>query len=421
MTAFEVIVIEENISSLMTACLLQHNGINMLIFENNKNTISKVFESMYYWDPEKGALGVALKKLGIDNTLIGKKVKYTDRLVLNDILLLRDSDCMMYFEKLKKLFPYNEEEIRRLFNDMQQVSEEWIRLLNAGSVFTAGPLKQMMKFRNNTYVDYLEKNIKNNQLKELLMLDCDKNNTAFVVIAGYVLSQIMDGYIVDDVDTVYSLLRDYFVNEGGEIIVDNYVSQITKEDDRYLICDGNGNIFSSEIIVTPHTEKIFREKFFGEFLYNDLEDIETQYIIIDGVLPNPNRDDLCVREKLYYVETNVKCILNVLITHNRLLIKVCSEDKLIIYDDLINFICDKYKINSTKKIDIYDNDRLEREIGVSARKIQGWEFDSKQMQNNIMEIGSASKGLYALGEWGCAFFTVAICAANTIIKRRKRK
>ena len=420
MTVYDAIIVEENISSLMTACLLQYNGIKTLIFENTKSEITKVLESLYYWDPDKGALGIALKKLGIESTFIGQKVKYTDKLILEDISLMRDTDVEIYMEKLVNLFPDNKEEITQLFNDMRLVSEEWLRLLDAGSVFTAGSLKQMMKFKNVSFADYLDRTISNERLKELLMLDCDKKNAAFVVISGYVFSQVMDGYIVGDVSEVYSLLKDFFVKEGGEIMVDSHLTQITKEDDRYLINDDKDNVFCSELIVSPYTERIFKKNYFGD-TFDEGNNIGTQYVVIDIESVCSASCGFCVREKTYCVFENVKCILNVLRTQDRVVIKINCEDELYVNHRLVKHICKVCGIERHKHVDIYDNERLEQEIGLWAQDIQGWEFDSKQMQQNVMEIESSSKGLYTLGEWGCAHFTAAICVANTIVKRRNSK
>ena len=87
---------------------------------------------------------------------------------------------------------------------------------------------------------------------------------------------------------------------------------------------------------------------------------------------------------------------------------------------MIEFICNVIGLDKKTEYEIYGNNRIINEIGVSGSDIQGWEFNNSQMRHNVMNFTSPNKGLYTLGEWGCAYFTAAICAANTIINGRKK-
>lgn len=420
MNNYDAVVLDESLSGLMTACLLQKSGINTLLFENKKNTALKMFESLYYWDPENGALSIGLARLGITDKSIFKQVKYTDKLMCDDICLCRDSDGEAYIKELTDLFPENENEIKELFDDMKMVSDEWIKLLNAASVFKAGSLKHMMKFINTSFSEYLDKNISNDLLKKILMLDCDKQDAAFIVISGYVFSQVMDGYAVTDINEMYGLLKNCFLMNGGTVVNDVTIADIT-ENEGYTIVDENNNKYNCETLISPYTEKVTKERFWGEknYLY-DKKNINTEYIRIHSDLGYKNPSSDILRYKFYYSDGSDEYILNTYNSGKEIVVKVNGKNESMADDKMIEFICNVIGLDKKTEYEIYGNNRIINEIGVSGSDIQGWEFNNSQMRHNVMNFTSPNKGLYTLGEWGCAYFTAAICAANTIINGRKK-
>ncbi len=416
MNHYEAIAIDANISALATACLIQHSGIKTAVLCNPNDIRNRALESMYYWDSENGALSIVLDKLEVEKNIGLKKSEFVDRLCIDDKEILRSPDVDLYLNELIKAFPNSKDELVGLFNDMKNVSEEWLRLLKAGSVFLAGPLKNMMQFRNTTYEEYLREKISDESLQNILLLDCDKKDAAFVVISGYVCSQILDGNEIDNIDNIYRFFYDCFKRDGGTVIECDCIDRIQKNGELFEIYDNDENEYICGLMFSSYSTEYVKKSYFKSNDSKQVKGVDTGYVIIDSESDIERDISLPKREKLLY-GTKKRSIINVFIDGKRLIAKLVADNEIEIDDDFIQFLKKRYAIEKCQNIEVFSRERLEKEIGIMSHDIQGWEFTNNEMKKNVMDIKSDIEGFFPLGEWGCAYFTSAICAANAISKK----
>lgn len=430
MSKKDVVIIGEDLSGIATACLLQRHGVSTCIVRHKDDLWTQYNNSnTYYWDCSVGALSKFFKDLEIEYPPFFQKKNYVDYIYIDGKRIVRPFGWRNYQKILSEAFPEQKDELNIFFETMQSIANEWQRILETGSIFGAGRLENMIKYRDVSYLEYLELMICNEGLRKILSIDCVKDNAALPVIAGYVVTQIFDGYFVDCIEELTLFLKERYMQMGGHWLGAEPVKKISRESSGYLVELSNSFEIKTGTVVSSYGLSLTKE------LYNIGLALENKYsrhdrvrcYMAEGTLLYNSECHLRIKAFLNYQKAQYKTLVS--------LFKSPKANSAIIRFDVP--IEEAERLNLAKNLSkVVRQDPLLRSyvkdavmIYPGANKITngmhtdflGWEFTCTEIKGNVMAQDTAQDGIYTLGQWGDAWFTAALVVAKSIIKVRQVK
>ncbi|MCL6591051.1 MAG: hypothetical protein K6U80_13990 [Firmicutes bacterium] len=451
MKKYDVIVIGLNLNGLVTASLLAKKGIQTLVVKHKgEDFLVNHAPLIYSWDCSKGAMNYVLNELGIREKIKMKRPQYVDRIVSSTLTIERPWGWDAYFDFMVKEFPEEKDHLNFYFQEMKELGEEWVRILQTGSIFQAKNINKLIKYYNTKYEDFVFKLFRSMALKNILLMNTPREEVALPVMAGYLVTQIFDFHRIEGgYSKICQVLNESFLNFGGVVECEDTVEQIQRIDsDRFLIRCENKGPFEGKRIVSTYDELLMLKHYFPGFerrdqLSYDANKIKpvTPLTIVLKMKEGFNFEAISEGFALYIIEDNKNW--SFLKTNDnyqfKFIIRVYPqpEQKRIILQvdinvdynninqnvlrELTGFMVEKINeinpiVSFIEEENIFLPNQIEQLTGYYKGFFWRWAFKAEEMAANPFEIETPISGVFTTGQWGGAWFTSAIVAARNVLK-----
>jgi all-trans-retinol 13,14-reductase len=279
---YDVIIIGAGIGGLAAGIILVKNGMKVLILEKNVATGGAV--STYYRNGYPIDISHALCALN-ENACLRSMLEYLDvygelecvkldktfiyMSQLQDKPIFCYSDFERYAEEICSRFPEEATNVKQLFKEVQDIwSNEVLRSYHNPPMllllFYPFLFPRLVKYRNYSFEQFLDKFIKSSQLKEVLSvgwpyLGVEKERLSALYMICLLGSYQQDGtyFIKGGFGKLIDGLTLKFKELGGELLLNTEVKKILLNDRKsaYAVKDGEGSVYRAKKIVSNADSK----------------------------------------------------------------------------------------------------------------------------------------------------------------------
>ena len=468
---YEVVIIGNSIDGLICGTLLSKNQKKVLIVGQGQPLggychpirSGELLFSLcnYSWDLSGGIMGLVLTELGLDGSVGFTKFDPIDTVIFPEHVFDRPADLRSYEYALLSEFAHEKEAIRFYFNEVIQLSEEWLRLVTSTEKSAIFKNKKMLKYYKTRYWEFIDKLFSDSKLKGILCVNLPYSDITLSGMAGYMVSQIFNaGKLTDGISMFTEKIAALFRQHGGEISDQIHVDRIGVRNGQV---DGvrlkDGRYVKTRVIVSTSDYSFLQENLMPD-VKRDGTDVNgtvkrvSPFSVIVRTSKAVNEDVFNDRWCCYYYPTyDVRGLYRKLENAEPV-----DEFPIRIYDlsidlpqlaesDHLNFrietdiACDLFPKNRESKVENRIADRLidqvnriipgfkdeiknrfvisplyyEKQSHIRFGCMNRWALNVKETLADKLFSSSPVKGLYATGEWGGALFASAKQISNRIL------
>ncbi|MGR3309465.1 MAG: phytoene desaturase family protein [Candidatus Brocadiales bacterium] len=274
MKDFDVIVIGSGIGGLISAGILSLKGLRTLLIEKNPTPggyLASFRRNGFLFDSSIDCIsGVApggliyrvMELLRVDRDIHFVQINPIRVSIFPDMEVVVDADINAYVERLMLLFPSEGKALKKLFELLDSV---YIGMQSAMNTIVAGKFKlnnmtpEILKLRNISYAELLDKYITDYRLKSILSDRCPfiglpPSRVSALSMVNMIMSYFKLGAYrpVGGSQKLADALIKGIKNNGGKVILGNGTKKILLQADNSccgIQCD-NGDEYTSRFIIS---------------------------------------------------------------------------------------------------------------------------------------------------------------------------
>jgi phytoene dehydrogenase-like protein len=421
MSDYDAVVIGNNLNGLACGCLMAEQGWRVLAMGHSQDVFESSAEeaggqapaASYSWDCSRGAMNYFLKIMDADTEKWGEKAQRLDRILLRNLDIQRPNSWPGFREQMLELFPLEKDPLLAYFNEMELLASEWIALLKANSLAELAKLKNIRKYRDTVYSDYLDRNFSNGHLKRILSANVPRVGAALPVMAGYMVSQLFDYHVIPGgYGTVSRQLANLFLKHHGQYNPALKAKDIEIESTGFKIRVESGETVGCKSVVSTYDETITQQRYGLKtedsaegtaksgneeatvsvrlHLGPDYDFGPIQSLFMISYFPDAEtKNDFPIR---IYPENGQRSIL--VQTYSR------PDENPALWISRMRTGAQKalgFEETQVRNVDIHGSQRVERTLGYTNGNTYRWAFTPQEMRINPLENCSFRPGIFTTG------------------------
>jgi len=454
----DVAILGDTLSTRSCAVILQQAGLSVLVVPHGKSkcTFGKDSESdngidslLPIWmDATIGSLSVLLAIVKPTSSLKFKKYRFSDMVIDKIGTLSRPSDTKEYSDMLMSVFPKEKENLKLIFETIDFCGSPWEDVIAGKGLKYNKILRQVPGALKMSFEDYLDRSGCGERLRRCFLAPMPRKNASLMVMSGFIKTQYCDGHwvsggsrsvaswLLSSLESGTKLEDDSIVKIAG---AGPYTIKLTKGDEINCRCIVSSYDLSRTIacyvhkqpastLGVPSGESVYILRFpLQPDLNNDINHIQRVPVI--HIYPDFEKEYL--RKVLTYLRGPVSVFPDY--ENLRLLVTIrtsgemqhgSDESREMLTQTIKNILTDYWPRDEYSgefdSPEVFDGTTLGNVAGIESGDVFRWAFTFKELMQEPLNSSKYSRGIFALGDWGSAWFFSALFFARAVLKTFKK-